>query len=124
MRRLLCSSRPIPLRSVGTNAEMSEHDLVHEQQAKLALLCRRTMALSVGRGMFTLASSPAELVESLRLAPLDLKGRTSPKAATVRTPPALVCLWGGGGLGWRGERRVAAALRRSSWTRAPSRPTT
>mmetsp|Transcript_19961 Transcript_19961/g.60592 ORF Transcript_19961/g.60592 Transcript_19961/m.60592 type:complete len:175 (-) Transcript_19961:1148-1672(-) len=41
------------------------------------------MALSVGRGMFTLASAPAERVDSLRLAPLVLQGHTSPKGATI-----------------------------------------
>jgi len=88
VRRLLCSSRPIALSAGGPNREVLEHDMVHEQQARLALLCRRSMALSVGRGMFTLASSPAEFIETLRLAPLVLKGHTSPKGATIELDTA------------------------------------
>ena len=52
-------------------------------QARLVLLCRRAMALPIGRGMFTLASAPPKLTEALRLAPLTLKGNVSPNAATV-----------------------------------------
>lgn len=67
---------------------MPEHDLIHEQQARLALLCRRAMALSVGRGMFTLSSSSAELIETLRLAPLVLTGHSSPTSATIELDTA------------------------------------
>ena len=52
-------------------------------QARLVLLCRRAMALPIGRGMFTLASAPPKLTEALKLAPLTLKGNVSPNAATV-----------------------------------------
>src|SRR6056297_2129626 len=85
VRRLLCSSRPIALRPGGASAprEPLEADPAHEQQARLALLCRRATALGVGRGMFTLASTPAERVQSLQLAPLVLQGHTSPKGATI-----------------------------------------
>ena len=62
--------------------ELSDHDLVNAQQSRLLLLCRRSMALPVGRGMFTLASAPPRLTEALRMAPLTLKGRM-PNAATV-----------------------------------------
>ena len=83
VRRLLCSSRPVALRIDGSGIDLSEHDLIHEQQTRLALLCRRSMALPIGRGMFTLASAPAQLTEALRIAPLILKGHTSPNAATI-----------------------------------------
>lgn len=82
VRRLLCSSRPLALRLSGTS-ELSDHDMVNEQQQRLLLLCRRSMALPVGRGMFTLSSAPPVLTEALRHAPLSLKGRTQPNAATV-----------------------------------------
>ena len=36
----------------------------------LLLLCRRAMALPVGRGMFSLASAPLRLTEALRMPPL------------------------------------------------------
>jgi len=85
VRRLLCSSRPIALRPAGTGStrEPLEADPAHEQQARLALLCRRVTALGVGRGMFTLASAQAERVQNLKLAPLVLQGHTSPKGATI-----------------------------------------
>lgn len=83
VRRLLCSSRPMALRLGGSSRELSEHDLVHEQQARLTLLCRRSMGLSIGRGMFTLASAPPQLTEALRMAPLALKGHMSPNSATI-----------------------------------------
>jgi hypothetical protein len=85
VRRLLCSSRPIALRlgGVGAPREPVEADQTHQQQAQLAVLCRRATALGVGRGMFTLASAPAERVQSLQLAPLVLQGHTSPKGATI-----------------------------------------
>ena len=56
VRRLLCSSRPLTLH-LNTLPELSDHDQLHEQQARLLLLCRRAMALPVGRGMFSLASA-------------------------------------------------------------------
>ncbi|KAL1503732.1 hypothetical protein AB1Y20_012203 [Prymnesium parvum] len=82
VRRLLCSSRPLELRMGGAH-EMSDHEMVDEQQQRLLLLCRRSMALPVGRGMFTLSSAPPVLTEALRHAPLSLKGRMQPNAATV-----------------------------------------
>ena len=82
VRRLLCSSKPLTLRLTAT-PELSDHDMLHEQQSRLHLLCRRSMALPVGRGMFSLASAPPRLTEALRLAPLTLKGRMPSTAATI-----------------------------------------
>ena len=82
VRRLLCSSRAMALRLGNGGPELTDHELIHEQQSRLLLLCRRSMALPIGRGMFTLASAPPQLTEALRLAPLTLKGRM-PNAATV-----------------------------------------
>ena len=36
VRRLLCSSRPVALRIDGSGIDLSEHDLIHEQQTRLA----------------------------------------------------------------------------------------
>jgi anaphase-promoting complex subunit 1 len=82
VRRLLCSSRPLALH-LNTLPELSDHDQLHEQQARLLLLCRRAMALPVGRGMFSLASASPRLTEALRMAPLVLKGRMPSTAATI-----------------------------------------
>ena len=82
VRRLLCSSRPLALR-LTASPDLSDHDMLHEQQSRLMLLCRRAMALPIGRGMFSLASAPPRLTEALRMAPLTLKGRMPSTAATI-----------------------------------------
>ena len=82
VRRMLNSSRPLALR-LSASPDLSDHDLLHEQQTRLMLLCRRSMALPVGRGMFSLASAPPRLTEALRMAPLTLKGRMPANAATI-----------------------------------------
>lgn len=61
VRRLLCSCRPLTLRLGSSLPDLSDHDLLHEKQTKLRLLCRRSMALPVGRGMFSLASAPPQV---------------------------------------------------------------
>ena len=83
VRRLLCSSRPLTLRLGSGSPELSDHDLIHEKQARLRLMCRRSMALPVGRGMFSLASASPQLTEVMRLAPLALKGQIPSNSATV-----------------------------------------
>ena len=82
VRRLLCSSRAMTLRIGNGGPELTDHDLIIEQQSRLKMLCARAMALPIGRGMFTLSSAPPQITEALKLAPLTLKGRM-PNAATV-----------------------------------------
>lgn len=53
--RLLRSSRPLLLR-VPRPVELSDHDYERTKQDKLALLCRRVIALSIGRGMMTVGT--------------------------------------------------------------------
>jgi anaphase-promoting complex subunit 1 len=68
---------------VEKRAEITDHEQVQEHQAKLLLLCKRSMALPVGRGMFTLASLYPLLTEPLPIPPLSLAGRVPPTNATI-----------------------------------------
>ncbi|KAJ0401522.1 hypothetical protein P43SY_009382 [Pythium insidiosum] len=84
--RLLRSSRPLCLKLEKT-ADMSDQDFVAQQQARLLLLCKRSMALSVARGMVTLGTLDASAVEThawhLSVPALPLAGRTPPTNAVV-----------------------------------------
>ncbi|EDO40201.1 predicted protein [Nematostella vectensis] len=61
----------------------SDHDFIQEQETKLLLMCKRVMALSVGRGMFTLATSRPILTETLPIPTLELTGRAPPRNTVV-----------------------------------------
>ncbi|XP_031572163.1 anaphase-promoting complex subunit 1-like [Actinia tenebrosa] len=82
VRRLLQSARPVRV-SLVQKPEVSDHEFIQEQEAKLLLMCKRTMALPVGRGMFTLATSRPVLTETLPIPSLDLSGRLPPRNTTV-----------------------------------------
>ena len=45
VRRLLCSSRAMALRLGNGGPELTDHELIHEQQSRLLLLCRRSLTL-------------------------------------------------------------------------------
>ncbi|GLD95101.1 hypothetical protein PINS_up003726 [Pythium insidiosum] len=84
--RLLRSSRPLCLKLEKT-PDMTDQDFVAQQQARLLLLCKRSMALSVARGMVTLGTLDASSVEThawhLGIPALPLAGRTPPTNAIV-----------------------------------------
>ncbi|XP_048585959.1 anaphase-promoting complex subunit 1 isoform X2 [Nematostella vectensis] len=82
VRRLLQSARPAQVRLVQ-KPEVSDHDFIQEQETKLLLMCKRVMALSVGRGMFTLATSRPILTETLPIPTLELTGRAPPRNTVV-----------------------------------------
>jgi len=82
IRRLLQSSKPVTV-SVVQKPEVSDHDFIQEQETRLLMMCKRTMALPVGRGMFTMATSHPVLTETLPIPPLDLTGRAPPRNTTV-----------------------------------------
>ena len=62
--RLLRSSRTLFLR-VPRPVELSDHDYERTKQEKLLLLCRRTIALPLGRGMITLGTHNVQSSEQL-----------------------------------------------------------
>ncbi|GMF32759.1 unnamed protein product [Phytophthora fragariaefolia] len=84
--RLLRSSRPLCLKLEKT-PDLSDLDYAQQQQARLLLLCKRSMALSVARGMVTLGSFDVSTAQTqiwrLRIPALPLSGRKPPTNATV-----------------------------------------
>lgn len=84
--RLVRSSRPLCLK-LEKSLDMSDQDFVQQQQARLLLLCKRSMSLSVARGMVTLGSFDVSMAQNhawqLRIPELPLAGRTPPTNATV-----------------------------------------
>uniref|UniRef100_K3WQA6 Uncharacterized protein n=1 Tax=Globisporangium ultimum (strain ATCC 200006 / CBS 805.95 / DAOM BR144) TaxID=431595 RepID=K3WQA6_GLOUD len=84
--RLVRSSRPLCLKLEKT-ADVSDQDYVLQQQARLLLLCKRSMSLPVARGMITLGSFDVNTTQNhawqLRVPDLPLAGRTPPTNAIV-----------------------------------------
>lgn len=84
--RLLRSSRPICLK-LEKGPDVTDQDYVQQQQARLLLLCKRAMSLSVARGMVTLGNFDVNRVQTqawrLRVPNLPLAGRTPPTNAIV-----------------------------------------
>ena len=80
--RLVRSSRPLFLR-VPRAPEVSDHDFERLKQQKLALLCRRSLPLPVGRGMFTIGTLDRLPIEPLAMPKICLAGRIPPLNAIL-----------------------------------------
>jgi anaphase-promoting complex subunit 1 len=80
--RLLRSSRRTFLR-VHRPVEMSDHDYERLKQEKLGHLCRRVVALPLGRGMMTIGTFEPLPAEPLPMPTLCLSGRVPPLNATL-----------------------------------------
>lgn len=84
--RLIRSNRPLCLKLEKTS-DTSDQDYVQQQQARLLLLCKRSMSLPVARGMVTLGSFDVSMAQNqawqLRVPELSLAGRTPPTNAIV-----------------------------------------
>ncbi|KAL7524613.1 hypothetical protein ACHAXR_000649, partial [Thalassiosira sp. AJA248-18] len=85
--RLLRSSRPLFLR-VPRPPELSDHDYERSKQESLLLLCRRSIALSLGRGMVTLGTAAHNVLlsggaEQLLIPNIVLAGRVPPANGTL-----------------------------------------
>jgi len=80
--RLLRSSSSVKL-LVEKGPEVSDHDLGLAQQSKLLLISRRTMSLSVGRGMATLGTVRPLLTDTVEIPPLVLAGTIPPNNAVM-----------------------------------------
>lgn len=72
-RRLLQSSKPVTVALVQ-RPEVSDHDYIEEQEKHLYAVCARTMALPIGRGMFTLRTATPIITEPLSVPRLCLTG--------------------------------------------------
>ncbi|XP_056423181.1 anaphase-promoting complex subunit 1 [Hyla sarda] len=97
VRRLLQSSHPVRV-NVVQMPEVSDHEYIEEKENRLLQLCQRTMALPVGRGMFTLFSHHPVPTEPLPITKLNLTGRAPPRNTTVDlnsgnidVPPNMAC---------------------------------
>uniref|UniRef100_S4RPX3 Uncharacterized protein n=1 Tax=Petromyzon marinus TaxID=7757 RepID=S4RPX3_PETMA len=83
VRRLLQSTRPVRI-NVVQRPEVSDHDFIEEKEARWLLqLCQRTMALPVGRGMFTLFTHHPLPTEPLPITKFNLTGRAPPRNMIV-----------------------------------------
>nr|XP_020664001.1 anaphase-promoting complex subunit 1 [Pogona vitticeps] len=97
VRRLLQSAHPVRV-NVVQMPEVSDHEYIEEKENRLLQLCQRTMALSLGRGMFTLFSYHPVPTEPLPIPKLNLTGRAPPRNTTVDlnsgnidVPPNMAC---------------------------------
>ncbi|XP_056632382.1 anaphase-promoting complex subunit 1 isoform X1 [Diorhabda sublineata] len=95
-RKMLQSSRPVPI-VLTQRPDVSDHDFIEEQEKHLYGICIRTMALPVGRGMFTLRTATPVITEPLPAPPLCLTGKAPPRGTTVDLnhidTPANMNLW-------------------------------
>ncbi|KAK7071553.1 Anaphase-promoting complex subunit 1, partial [Halocaridina rubra] len=82
VRRMLSSSRAVTI-NIVQRPEVSDHDFLEEQERHLYALCIRTMALPIGRGMFTLCSTAPVLTETLPIPKLNLSGKAPPRGTTI-----------------------------------------
>lgn len=94
--RLLRSSRPIFLK-VPRAIELSDHDYERCKQERLLVLCRRVLALPIGRGMFTLGTLKPISLEQLPIPELCLSGRVPPSNNSLTLDlshsPADITVW-------------------------------
>ena len=82
VRRMLASSKPVAI-NIIQRPEVSDHDLLEEQERHLYALCVRTMALPMGRSMFTLCTNMPIATELLSMPTLNLTGRAPPRGTTI-----------------------------------------
>lgn len=81
-RRLLQSSKPVIVNLVQ-RPDVSDHEFIEEEEKHLYAICTRTMALPVGRGMFTLRTATPVITEPLSSPPLCLTGKVNAFLANV-----------------------------------------
>nr|CAH7720171.1 unnamed protein product [Callosobruchus chinensis] len=81
-RKMLQSSKPVPI-VLQQRPDISDHEFIEEQEKQLYGFCIRTMALPVGRGMFTLRTATPVITEPLPAPLLCLTGKAPPRGTTV-----------------------------------------
>ncbi|KAK7104440.1 anaphase-promoting complex subunit 1-like [Littorina saxatilis] len=117
VRKMLQSAHPVQI-AVVQRPEVSDHDFIEEQERHLYSICIRTMALPLGRGMFTLCSYTPMTTEMLPIPKLCLTGRASPRntmveLSRVEVPPNMT--------GWpHFHNGVAAGLRIANFSQVES----
>lgn len=82
VRRLLTSANPVVI-DITQQVGVSDHEFIEEKEKQLFAMCTRTMALPLGRGMFTLRTSTPAATESLNIPKLCLSGKEKLKGAAI-----------------------------------------
>lgn len=96
VKKFLNSSKPVIIDIVQL-PNVSDHEFIEEQEKQLFALCTRTMALPVGRGMFTFRTYYPILTEILPIPKLCLTGKETGRGATIELQqvevPANMSVW-------------------------------
>lgn len=96
VKKFLNSSKPVIIDIVQL-PNVSDHEFIEEQEKQLFSLCTRTMALPVGRGMFTFRTYYPILTEILPIPKLCLTGKETGRGATIEMQqievPANMNVW-------------------------------
>jgi anaphase-promoting complex subunit 1 len=96
VKKFLNSSKPVTIDLVQS-PNMSDHEFIEEQEKQLFALCTRTMALPIGRGMFTFRTYFPVLTEILPIPKLCLTGKETTRGTTVELQsievPANMSVW-------------------------------
>ncbi|XP_041774338.1 anaphase-promoting complex subunit 1 [Anopheles merus] len=96
VRSFLNSAARIQI-NLPQSATTPDHEFLEEQERRLYMLCLRTMALPVGRGMLTVCSSRPSETETVRVPRLCLSGRDVTRGTTIEIQqievPANMSLW-------------------------------
>ena len=82
VKKFLNSSKPVTI-DIVQSPNVSDHDFIEEQEKQLFAMCARTMALPVGRGMFTFRTYYPVLTEILPIPKLCLTGKETGRGATI-----------------------------------------
>ncbi|XP_053692901.1 anaphase-promoting complex subunit 1 [Sabethes cyaneus] len=82
VKTFLNSSQPVTIDIVQA-PNVSDHEFIEEQEKQLYALCIRTMALPIGRGMFTLRTSRPTATQILPIPKLCLTGKEIHRGATI-----------------------------------------
>lgn len=94
--RILRSSRPIYLK-LEKSPDNDDLEYRKRLQMKLLILCRRTLAYSVGRGMLTMGTIEPLVAEALSCSPIVLAGRVAPTNSLIAfdssSAPSELTLW-------------------------------
>lgn len=96
VKKFLNSSKPVTI-DIQQQPNVSDHEFMEEQEKQLFALSTRTMALPIGRGMFTLRTYFPVLTELLPIPKLCLTGKEISRGATIEIQqievPANMSLW-------------------------------
>lgn len=82
VQHFLNSSQPVTI-DIVQSPNVSDHEFIEEQEKQLYALSTRTMALPLGRGMFTLRTNSPTSTESLFIPKLCLSGKELERGATI-----------------------------------------